>query len=59
MRMQRYDPWDRKLKRWLFSLEWEVVALYFFIFFMGFCAGAFAVMIQYQHQIIALLGDLP
>lgn len=57
MRAQRYDPWDKRMIRWI-DWNWEIVLAFLFIFAIGFCLGALAVMIQHQHQIIALYEQI-
>lgn len=44
------------LKEWL-SDNVELIASHSFALAIGFCLGALAVMIQHQHQIIALLDQ--
>lgn len=51
---QRSDPWDRRLLRWI-DWHWEMILAFLFTFAIGLLTGAFAVMIQHQHQIISLL----
>lgn len=58
MNRNRYDPWDRKLQRWLNSIDWEMAILYFTLYTFGFISGALAVMIHHQHFITAVLEGL-
>lgn len=53
MRKKRCVPWDRRIARWLHTVDWEMASVYLLLLLLGFCIGAFSVMIHFQHFMTA------
>lgn len=52
---QRAKPWNRKLMRWIYSINWDIASKDGMIFFvLGCCIGLVIGILQNQHRILSL-----